>query len=535
MANTAMYNGKFIYQLTSASALKDNDLFAISSTDNLTRSVSLKQIKDSVNINFYNKDEMDSLLDVIRQQVKDGFDNTFGLGNSVSEFRNEFNSQLHQLDTTLRQEINEVDKKFTDIINEYKDEMSDTVININNKIDQNKTDINNRVTEVENNFDYKLDQLDIKLSKQILDLDTKLSTQITSLDSKLTKNINDLDTKLSKNISDLNTELSQDIIELGSNLNDDISDLDTELSADIAALNKKIQDLTDLDFGGDISDLDSNLSKQISDLDTKVSKQISDLNTEINKTINNMNTTLTNRIDGIDSTLTAHLEEMNNMNDDIIESSAELTLAINNLRTEVNEKTDELSDRIDNVPNLHLWKRYSSTVTKYTEQQVTNVSISATAVAATKTVTVYYADKVNIVDGKFSNTNFTSTTIAVSKLDELKNTIKGKYVRSGVVEDYYNYYKIPTDVVLTEIYNGSDLIGIRADKASWLKLDYSSMQFVDYASSLNKNTYPTDGSHTDGYSYKYFKQLGDDLGTAITYGTSVPTSLATGEVYLQYF
>ena len=46
-------NGKQIYQLTSAAALKDTDLFVISSADNLTRSVSLNQLKTAVTHNFY--------------------------------------------------------------------------------------------------------------------------------------------------------------------------------------------------------------------------------------------------------------------------------------------------------------------------------------------------------------------------------------------------------------------------------------------------------------------------------------------------
>ena len=64
-------NGKLIYQLTSASALKDTDLFVISSADNLTRSITLSQLKMAVTKDYYNIDDITEILDNIREQLKD--------------------------------------------------------------------------------------------------------------------------------------------------------------------------------------------------------------------------------------------------------------------------------------------------------------------------------------------------------------------------------------------------------------------------------------------------------------------------------
>lgn len=139
MAQTG--NGKLIYQLTSASALRDTDLFAISSTDNLTRSVSLGQIKAAVASDFYNKEDANDIFDELREQIKKLSDDIAGVENSITETRNEFNTQLQQLNSQLTSDIN------------------DTRSTLN-------TTINN---------------LDLSLSKKITDLDTKLTNRINNI------------------------------------------------------------------------------------------------------------------------------------------------------------------------------------------------------------------------------------------------------------------------------------------------------------------------------------------------------------------
>lgn len=148
-------NGKLIYQLVSASVLKDTDLFAISTTDNLTRKVSLSQIKSSFNANYYNKEDTDVILDNIRQQIKNVSNELFQINNDITEFRNEFNNKLSVLSLNLRQDINNIDIKFTDITNE--------------------------IIKSINNVDNKLNDLSSSLSNTITDLDVKLTSMITNM------------------------------------------------------------------------------------------------------------------------------------------------------------------------------------------------------------------------------------------------------------------------------------------------------------------------------------------------------------------
>ena len=105
-------NGKQIYQLTSASALKDTDLFVISSADNLTRSITLNQLKLAVTRNFHNKDEMTEILDTIREQVKGIADHLSNSDDNTSDFRNHFNNQLQLIRDDFETEINNIRSEF---------------------------------------------------------------------------------------------------------------------------------------------------------------------------------------------------------------------------------------------------------------------------------------------------------------------------------------------------------------------------------------------------------------------------------------
>lgn len=115
----ASYNGKLIYQLVAASTLKDTDLFAISTSDNLTRRVSLSQIKSSFNADYYNKEDIDMVLDSIRLQIKNVSDELFQINNNITEFRNEFNNKITNLDNTLSKKINDLDTKLTNMITNW--------------------------------------------------------------------------------------------------------------------------------------------------------------------------------------------------------------------------------------------------------------------------------------------------------------------------------------------------------------------------------------------------------------------------------
>ena len=129
-------NGKLIYQLTSASALKDTDLFVISSADNnLTRSVTLLQIKTAVANNFYNKEDMNNLLDELKLQIKELTDSTTNSENNISEFRNEFNTKLQELRSS-----------FTADINTAKSEFNITITNESTSLQQKITELETKLT-----------------------------------------------------------------------------------------------------------------------------------------------------------------------------------------------------------------------------------------------------------------------------------------------------------------------------------------------------------------------------------------------------
>ena len=150
--------GKLIYQLTSASALKDTDLFVISS-DNLTRSVTLSQIKLAVANNFYDKQSVNNMFDQLKLQIKDVVDSVSNMENNISEFRNEFNGQLQSLSSNFNTSINNLRSELNTSINTFKTETDSKFTTVNNSIST----------------------LNTTLSKKITDLDTKLTNSINGL------------------------------------------------------------------------------------------------------------------------------------------------------------------------------------------------------------------------------------------------------------------------------------------------------------------------------------------------------------------
>lgn len=133
-------NGKLIYQLTSASALRDTDLFPISSSDNLTRNVSLGQIKVYVSNEFYNKEDANDIFDEIKQQIKTLSDNIASVENTITENRNEFNVQLQTLNTQLTSDINET-----------KSTLNTSINNLNNNLSTRISDLEKKLTTMVNN------------------------------------------------------------------------------------------------------------------------------------------------------------------------------------------------------------------------------------------------------------------------------------------------------------------------------------------------------------------------------------------------
>lgn len=170
--------GKLIYQLTSASALKDTDLFVISSADNsLTRSITLSQLKLATLNGLYKNEDIDSKFDELKLQIKKISDNMSEYDNDVSEIRNEFNTHLNQIRNDFAFEINSVRSEFNNTINELNEDLDKQFSAINKTITDLNKETNNRFTAV--------------------------NTSITNLENSLTKKINDTDTKLTNAINGL--------------------------------------------------------------------------------------------------------------------------------------------------------------------------------------------------------------------------------------------------------------------------------------------------------------------------------------------
>lgn len=101
-----IYDGKLIYELIKVQTLRDTDLFAISTTDSLTRSVSLKQIKNSFNNEYYSITDIDNLLDDIRRQIQNLSQDIFNLrtevNEDISDLRSLINTTKNELENMIR-------------------------------------------------------------------------------------------------------------------------------------------------------------------------------------------------------------------------------------------------------------------------------------------------------------------------------------------------------------------------------------------------------------------------------------------------
>lgn len=166
----AVNNGKSIYQLTSASALKDTDLFVISSADNLTRSVSLSQIRLSITKDFYSNDEINNMIDNLNEQIKYVADAIANSDSGTTDFRNHFLNQLQEIRDDFLTEINNVRSEF------------------NTRLNNLDTDIDNRFMTISENMDL----MNESLTTNINSVNTSLQQKITDLDTKLTNQINGL-------------------------------------------------------------------------------------------------------------------------------------------------------------------------------------------------------------------------------------------------------------------------------------------------------------------------------------------------------
>ena len=170
-------NGKQIYQLTSASALKDTDLFVISSADRLTRSITLSQLREAINGDRYSNDKITELLDELKLQIKNITDSLSEYDNNLSEFRNEFNTQLQSLRTSYISDLNNTKSEINTRITILENDMFEEFESVKDIISELTKNTNNKFTEYNNN----LTSVNTSLQQRITELDTRLTELIDGL------------------------------------------------------------------------------------------------------------------------------------------------------------------------------------------------------------------------------------------------------------------------------------------------------------------------------------------------------------------
>ena len=170
-------NGKLIYQLTSASALKDTDLFVISSADNLTRSITMSQLKLAIISDLYAKEDINDMIDDLKLQIKGVADRMTDYENNISEFRNEFNNQLNEIRNNFTTEINNVRSEFNVRVDELEADMNKQITSTIKSISDLSTSVDNRFKTVNTN---------------ITNLNNSLTDKINEVDERLTNTINGL-------------------------------------------------------------------------------------------------------------------------------------------------------------------------------------------------------------------------------------------------------------------------------------------------------------------------------------------------------
>lgn len=134
MSDIRSQSGKLIYDLTSADALTDNDIIPISS-NYLTRSITLSQLKLYTNTGIYSSKEIDQKIDnIVNDQIASINKDIFDLRNDITEFRNEFTTKLSDLSDELFGKVNEIDQKFTDLTTDLRTDLTDLETRFNEKI-----------------------------------------------------------------------------------------------------------------------------------------------------------------------------------------------------------------------------------------------------------------------------------------------------------------------------------------------------------------------------------------------------------------
>ena len=159
-----------------------------------------------------------------------------------------------------------------------------------------------------------------------------------------------------------------------------------------------------------------------------------------------------------------------------------------------------LDQKQEEIPNLYVWKKYDGDPL-YSKTNVTDAIISVAAIGTN--CTIDYASEIEIVDETISLIN--SARINVEDYNDTQlDLIKGKYVKY-----VSTIYFIPDNATFLHYSGSINVWGIKVSRATKITINDGTSGSIGYVASKSFSTYPSDGEHTDGYWYKYIKQLGD--------------------------
>lgn len=165
---------------------------------------------------------------------------------------------------------------------------------------------------------------------------------------------------------------------------------------------------------------------------------------------------------------------------------------------------------IQNLPNMHLWKKYVGDPSLYTETEVADHTLSSKLKGASlgNYSEVTYGDSYTYANGVITLNNQKTTT--PSTASSLQTTLRGKYVQGATENGSLTcIYYIPEDATISRVEAKSGYLTfyrLNVDTATRIDANYLKGYVMDESSS----TYPTEGTNEDdGYWYVYHKRFGD--------------------------
>lgn len=181
------------------------------------------------------------------------------------------------------------------------------------------------------------------------------------------------------------------------------------------------------------------------------------------------------------------------------------------VREQFTEVTNKLEEMPENILNIHVWEKFSHsmTINLAESEEINIINWLADITGAYGNITIKYGDSVGMSNGNvtvaepYSSVNYNSKNDSVSKLD----VIKGKYAVIANV-----CYKIGDGATFTKIKDTSGTLASYIVKCS----DAQKVESAEYAMSYgyvtsnNKGDYPATGQLGD-YRYEYRCTVGEAL------------------------